>query len=332
MPLLYELVKKMFSVASSIVLKSVNNDKAYFSKIEGFRNGFEAEELFKVVYSINAVNKTGKIYVYFKIYSMMGTRVDTLKQKPGFMTFLRDNNLFMNMHQYETYAISTVGHVFKRLPEATNCQDYKEMLEAKIVLAQEAKAEKNPTSRLLVTPMIKIEVQPTRVIHLLCNQQGQVTEKGDTYALRASLGVVTTMKRSWIRMVEADDWTPEAYDQYLTALVLLPRGDSQERAIVKRRTKDDDGNPVGKRDANPILDTREYEVEFPDGSIDVYTANTLAEAMYSQVDDEGRHVLMLKEIVDHSKDRSAVHIDDNNNEFNLLLQSYLICAFNGQNH
>jgi hypothetical protein len=46
---------------------------------------------------------------------------------------------------------------------------------------------------------------------------------------------------------------------------------------VKRRTKDDDGNPVGKRDANPILDTREYEVEFPDGSIDVYTANTLAE-------------------------------------------------------
>jgi hypothetical protein len=79
---------------------------------------------------------------------------------------------------------------------------------------------------------------------------------------------------------------------------------------VKRRTKDDDGNPVGKRDANPILDTREYEVEFPDGSIDVYTANTLAEAMYSQVDDEGRHVLMLKEIVDHSKDRSAIHIDD----------------------
>jgi hypothetical protein len=45
MPLLYELVKKMFSVASSIVLKSVNNDKAYFSKIKGFPNGFEAEEL-----------------------------------------------------------------------------------------------------------------------------------------------------------------------------------------------------------------------------------------------------------------------------------------------
>jgi hypothetical protein len=115
---------------------------------------------------------------------MLGTRVDTLKQKPGFMTFLRDNNLFMNMHQYKTYAISTVGHVFKRLPEATNCQDYKELLEAKIARAQDNKAEANPTLKLLVTPLIKIEVQPARVIHLLRNQQGQATEKGDTYALR----------------------------------------------------------------------------------------------------------------------------------------------------
>jgi hypothetical protein len=34
-----------------------------------------------------------------------------LKQKPGFMSFLRDNDVFMNMHVFETYAISTVGHV-----------------------------------------------------------------------------------------------------------------------------------------------------------------------------------------------------------------------------
>ena len=111
-------------------------------------------------------------------------------------------------------------------------------------------------------------------------------------------------------MVEADDWTPEAYDQYLAAQVLLPRGDSLERAVVKRRNKDDDGNPVGRRDANPILDTREYEVEFPDGSIDVLTANTIAEAMYAQVDGDGHHTLLIKEITDHSKDGSAVHIDD----------------------
>jgi hypothetical protein len=183
-PLVYELVKKMFNVAPSLSVKSVNDEKLVFSKIEGFPNGFAAEEFFKVVYNLHPVNKTGKILVYFKIASMEGTRVDTLKQKPGFLSFLRDNNIFMNMHQYETYGISTVGHVFKRLPEATNCQEYKEMLEEKILIAQEEKAEQNPTLKLLVTSSIKIEVQPARVIHLIRDKQGKVTEKGDTYALR----------------------------------------------------------------------------------------------------------------------------------------------------
>jgi hypothetical protein len=136
----------------------------------------------EVMRHIDAVRKTGKIFVYFKIYSLVGIRVDTLKQKPGFMSFLRDNNLFMNVHQYETYAISTVGHVFKRLPDATNCQDYKEMLEKKIRSAQEEKASQTSSTHTL--PMIKIEVQTARVIHLLRDQNGQVMEKGDTYAIR----------------------------------------------------------------------------------------------------------------------------------------------------
>jgi hypothetical protein len=85
-PLLYELVKKMFSAAPSTVLKSVNNEKPCISKLEGFPNGFEVEEFFKVVYNIHAICKTGKIFVYFKLFSMLGIiHVDTLKQKPGFM-------------------------------------------------------------------------------------------------------------------------------------------------------------------------------------------------------------------------------------------------------
>jgi hypothetical protein len=79
---------------------------------------------------------------------------------------------------------------------------------------------------------------------------------------------------------------------------------------VKRRKHDNNGNPIGLRHSNPILDTREYEVEFPDGSIDVFTANTIAEAMYSQVDNDGHHHLIIKEIVDHTKDASAVKQDD----------------------
>jgi hypothetical protein len=51
-------------------------------------------------------------------------------------------------------------------------------------------------------------------------------------------------------------------------------------------------------------------VEFPDGSIEVLTANAIAEVMYAQVVDEGHHNLIIEDINDHCKDGSAVHIDD----------------------
>jgi hypothetical protein len=51
-------------------------------------------------------------------------------------------------------------------------------------------------------------------------------------------------------------------------------------------------------------------VEFSDGSRDVYTANLIAENMYSQVDDEGRHFALLSDIIDHKSDGKAVASDD----------------------
>jgi hypothetical protein len=111
-------------------------------------------------------------------------------------------------------------------------------------------------------------------------------------------------------MPEADDYTPEAYDQYLTAEVLLPNMGSMTKAKVVARKRDADGNPVGTRNANPILDTREYEVLFPDGATDTFTANIIAENMYSQVDEEGRSYSIMDEIIDHKKDGTAVSKDD----------------------
>jgi hypothetical protein len=70
------------------------------------------------------------------------------------------------------------------------------------------------------------------------------------------------------------------------------------------------GNPIGKSNPNPILDTREYEVEFPDGTVDILTANTIAESMYSQVDAEGQEYSLLDEIIDHKSDGNALNRDD----------------------
>ena len=48
-----------------------------------------------------------------------------------------------------------------------------------------------------------------------------------------------------------------------------------------------------------MLDTREYFLEFPDQLSKRYTANAIAENLYSQCDSEGHRFNMLKEIVDH---------------------------------
>ena len=53
-----------------------------------------------------------------------------------------------------------------------------------------------------------------------------------------------------------------------------------------------------------------YDVEFPDGSTDTFTANIIAENLHSQIDQEGRSFGILKEIVGHRKNEHAVHKDD----------------------
>ena len=86
---------------------------------------------------------------------------------------------------------------------------------------------------------------------------------------------------------DADDFTPEAYDQHLTASLNLPHGGERVKRIVKGRKRDADGRPIGKQHLNPLLDTRLYKVEFPDGSTEAITANLIAETLWSQVDNEG---------------------------------------------
>jgi hypothetical protein len=109
---------------------------------------------------------------------------------------------------------------------------------------------------------------------------------------------------------EADEFTMDTLDQYLTAQVLLPRGDNFVRGKVVSRKRGANGNPIGVSSSNPILDTREYDVEFPDGVVESYAANVIAENIFSQIDDEGHHHLLLKSIVDHKSDGSAVKADD----------------------
>lgn len=67
------------------------------------------------------------------------------------------------------------------------------------------------------------------------------------------------------QMPEADEWDAEAFDKYISAEVHLPKNGEEIIGKVVGRKRDHDGNPIGKANNNPILDTRLYQVVFPEG-------------------------------------------------------------------
>jgi hypothetical protein len=108
---------------------------------------------------------------------------------------------------------------------------------------------------------------------------------------------------------EEDD--EEAIDKYLNVELIMNMGTNDERrGRVVKRSRGLDGEAIGRAHPNPLFDTREYEVEFTDGTREKYQANIIAENMFAQVDDEGNQYLLLQEIVDHKKDNSAIPISE----------------------
>ena len=93
------------------------------------------------------------------------------------------------------------------------------------------------------------------------------------------------------------------YAAYINSEVLLPQdGEHMRAARVIGTVLDDDGREKGRYDPNPILDTRVYEVMFPDGAVEQYAANLISENLIGQLDEEGRRHLMLESIDDHRTD------------------------------
>ena len=115
-----------------------------------------------------------------------------------------------------------------------------------------------------------------------------------------------------INIPEADDFTPEVLeDTYVNMEVALPRdSEGPEFARVTKRLRDANGIPIGTANDNPLLDTRIYEVEYLDGYKASLSANTIAENMFAQVDDEGNRHVLFDSIVDHRTDGSQITQDD----------------------
>ena len=107
-----------------------------------------------------------------------------------------------------------------------------------------------------------------------------------------------------------DEPTPITYDTYIGAEVVFPKGNDMVSGTVKSRVKEFEGQPIGKADKNPILDTRVHNVEFSDGENAELGANIILQCMYAQCDIEGNQYRLMDHIVDHRKDNKAVCKDN----------------------
>jgi hypothetical protein len=99
-------------------------------------------------------------------------------------------------------------------------------------------------------------------------------------------------------------------DNYLTAELMLLRGGTMVKGRVSARKRDQDGNPVGLANANPILDTRSYIIDFDNGDQTELTANLIAESLFSQCDPNGNQYVLLDEFVDHRPLPTAIKLAD----------------------
>jgi hypothetical protein len=51
-------------------------------------------------------------------------------------------------------------------------------------------------------------------------------------------------------VAEPDDFTPEGYDEYIGAQLMVPLPDGRMQGRITKRAKDNKGNPIGKRHDN----------------------------------------------------------------------------------
>ncbi len=112
---------------------------------------------------------------------------------------------------------------------------------------------------------------------------------------------------------EADaDFTPDTFgDRHLNKEIAVPDSKGQvQYGKVTNRLRDAEGRPIGMAADNPLLDTREYTVEFPDGREESLTANLILQSLYSQIDDKGNKHLLLDDIIDHKGNQNAIDKND----------------------
>ena len=86
----------------------------------------------------------------------------------------------------------------------------------------------------------------------------------------------------------------------------IRKSERMEYATVKHCVTDDNNLPIGTPNKWAILDSRQYEVEYLDGTLETISANIITENSMSQVDTGGHHQCLLDEIIDHQSNDTVL--------------------------
>ena len=77
------------------------------------------------------------------------------------------------------------------------------------------------------------------------------------------------------QLAEELEPTPKTWDQHIGAEIMPSRGEKMARGHVVAARE----NMMDRAHANPIMDTRLYQVEFSGSEVTELTANVIAESM-----------------------------------------------------
>jgi hypothetical protein len=102
----------------------------------------------------------------------------------------------------------------------------------------------------------------------------------------------------------------DTLDPLINAEIMLPLCDGIALASVMERKRVHDGSSIGRRNRNPLLDSRIYIVKFPDGEMKDVGYNILAEHLFPQMDKDGNQFRLFSGIIVHRRNGSAVDKED----------------------
>jgi hypothetical protein len=158
----------------SLQLQSVSGN-IHLHRSATFPGENEAQTYYQAEEYSRKTDGSGRTDYFVIVNGNAGDTIYNLKQHPEFVDFLRSNNIFLFEHRHETYRISTIGHIFNKLPEATNLDRLRDHLEEEMARSRGSAPSESIRNRL--------ELSLNRVYHTAEDESGQKFQ-GTTLAIQ----------------------------------------------------------------------------------------------------------------------------------------------------